>query len=209
MEIKQVKITDLKFAEYNPRKITEKQVEDLKKSIQDFGVVEPVVVNCNPERMNTIVGGHMRVRILSMLGFTEVPVVYVDLTLEREKELNIRLNKNTGSFDFDILANQFKEDDLINWGFTQAELGIGDYGKDEIDRDNLADTMNSYLAGNIKQVVLYFDNNEFENVMAFLEKFMADHGLKSHTECFMRLKQLYESQEYVVAENNENTGTQK
>ena len=131
MEIKKVPIQDLKFADYNPRNITEKQVEDLKASISKFGIVEPVVVNSNPERMNVIVGGHQRTRILQILGYKEVPVFYVNLDLEHEKELNVRLNKNTGEWDWEKLANEFPVENLKEFGFTDFELGLGvDDGKD-------------------------------------------------------------------------------
>ena len=58
------------------------------------------------------------------LGIKDIPVVYVDLDLEQEKELNIRLNKNMGKFDYDILANNFDTEDLFNWGFEDWELGV-------------------------------------------------------------------------------------
>jgi hypothetical protein len=122
MNITQVPIKDLKFADYNPRKITEKQVEELKKSVDNFGMVEPIVVNNNPESMNTIIGGHQRVLILEMLGQKDVPVVYIDLSLEKEKELNIRLNKSGGEWDFDKLANEFDMGNLLSFGFNEGEL---------------------------------------------------------------------------------------
>jgi len=122
MNIVQVPIADLKFADYNPRKITEKQINDLKASIEKFGMVEPVVVNNYPERLNTIIGGHQRVRVCEMLGMKEVPVIYVTLDFARERELNIRLNQNGGDFDMDMLANQFEEWELMAWGFSDYAL---------------------------------------------------------------------------------------
>lgn len=192
MEIKKVPIADLKFADYNPRNITEKQVADLKSSIEKFGVVEPVVANSNPERMNVIVGGHQRTRILQMLGYAEVPVVYVNLDLEKEKELNIRLNKNTGEWDWEKLANEFNVDDLISFGFSKAEFGMSDTGKDDIDTDNLGNAMDSYLDGNIRQIVLYFGKEEYEPILARLDKVMAAEGVESHTEAFLKILQHYE-----------------
>lgn len=193
MKITIVPIGDLKMADYNPRLITEKQVADLKASIETFGIVEPVVVNNNPERMNIIVGGHQRVSILKMLDFKEVPVVYVNLTLEKEKELNVRLNKNTGEFDWDKLANEFDTDALIDWGFTEGELGMGSQGKDEIETDNLANSLDSYLEGNIRQIVLYFKKEEYEGVLNRLEKVMVDEKVESHTEAFIKILSEYEN----------------
>jgi ParB-like chromosome segregation protein Spo0J len=126
MKIVKRKISDLKKADYNPRKITEKQFDDIKKSIEKFGFVEPIVININPSRMNVIIGGHQRFEVAKKLKYKEVDCVELDLTLEQEKELNIRLNKNTGDFDFDILGNYFDVDDLIDYGFNPLELGLVD-----------------------------------------------------------------------------------
>jgi ParB-like chromosome segregation protein Spo0J len=125
MKIVTIKIADLKAAEYNPRQISEEQFTQLKKSIEGFGAVEPIVINKNIKRKNVVVGGHQRLKVMKALGWEEVPCVEVDLPLAREKELNIRLNKNTGEFDFDILANEFDIEDLIEWGFSENELELG------------------------------------------------------------------------------------
>jgi 16S rRNA G966 N2-methylase RsmD len=116
MKIEKKFLKDLKPAEYNPRKANAKQEGHLKASLEKFGVVEPVIVNCNKDRENIIVGGHFRVRELKKLGYKEVDCVIVDLSLEDEKELNIRLNANTGDFDWDILANEFEDFELVEWG---------------------------------------------------------------------------------------------
>lgn len=192
MNIVNIKIEELKFADYNPRQISEKQVEELKKSIENFGVVEPIVVNENPDRKNIIVGGHQRVRILQMLGHTEVPVFYVNLDEIREKELNIRLNKNTGNWDWEKLGNVFDVDSLLEWGFTEGELGLGD-AKDEVDTDNLGASLDSYLDGNIRQVVLYFKKDEYEDVLKRLETVMEEQGVDSHSLAFLKLLEYYES----------------
>jgi DNA modification methylase len=63
------------------------------------------------------------------MGNSTIPTVELNLTLEKEKELNVRLNKNTGQFDMDMLANHFETDDLIEWGFSEGEL----VGFDEVD----------------------------------------------------------------------------
>lgn len=123
-KMEMVKIDDLKFADYNPRKLGHKDKLELKKSIEKFGVVSPAVVNNNPERFNIIIGGHQRVKVCRELGHTEFPVIYLNLELEKEKELNIRLNKNQGEFDPNSLHSFFKKEELIDFGFTEKELGF-------------------------------------------------------------------------------------
>jgi len=123
MEIVDVKIEELKEAEYNPRKMSEKQVSDLTESITSFGLVDPIIVNSHPDRYNIVIGGHQRLKIARMLGFATVPVHYVGLELERERELNLRLNKNVGDWDLDVLAN-FDMDELEKVGFNSNDLNL-------------------------------------------------------------------------------------
>lgn len=122
MKIVMKRIYDLKPAKYNPRRLTKKQKSDLEKSIRKFGVVDPAIVNTYKGRENVIVGGHQRIKVAMEMGMTEFPCVEVSLNRDQERELNIRLNKNSGEWNFDDLANLFEIDELIEWGFTEEEL---------------------------------------------------------------------------------------
>ena len=124
MKITLIEINSLNPAEYNPRQISNKQYEDLKASMEKFGCVDPIIININPERLNVVVGGHQRLRILRELGAEKVPTVSVNLSEEDERELNIRLNKSGGTFDMDILANEFDIVDLKEWGFKDIDFGL-------------------------------------------------------------------------------------
>ena len=125
-KIVQRDINSLIFAEYNPRQLTKDQYQHLKDSIERFGLVDPIIVNKNKDRKNIIVGGHQRVRVAKDMKIEKVPVVEVDLSYDRERELNVRLNKNVGEWDFDILANVFELEELDDWGFSEKELKIFD-----------------------------------------------------------------------------------
>ena len=124
IKIESRKLFTLEFAEYNPRTISKKQFKDLKKSITEFGIVAPIVVNINKDRENVIVGGHQRVRALQYLGHESVLCALVDLPLQEEMKLNLRLNKNGGKFDDDMLINYFDEEVLFEVGFTANDLDI-------------------------------------------------------------------------------------
>lgn len=124
MEIVNVKIADLVMADYNPRQWSERDREDLKASLSKFGFVDPVIVNSIKKRKNVVVGGHFRTAMWKELGHDTVPCVFLKLTLEQEKELNIRLNKNTGSFDYKLLEEHFAVEDLLSFGFEEHEFGI-------------------------------------------------------------------------------------
>jgi ParB-like chromosome segregation protein Spo0J len=91
------------MAEYNPRQLTKDQYAQLKDSLTRFGLVDPLIINKNKQRKNILVGGHQRLRIATDLGIKKIPCVEVDLPLDKEKELNIRLNKNVGEWDYDSL----------------------------------------------------------------------------------------------------------
>jgi DNA modification methylase len=122
MDIKQHNINDLVFAEYNPRQLTKDQYKNLKDSIKRFGLVDPIIINTNKDRENIVIGGHQRLKIAKDLNIDKIPCVELDLTIDQEKELNVRLNKNTGEWDWDALGNYFDVESLIDWGFTNEEL---------------------------------------------------------------------------------------
>tara|TARA_Y100001963_G_scaffold109154_1_gene150871 strand:- start:20 stop:511 length:492 start_codon:yes stop_codon:yes gene_type:complete len=133
MKIELIKIDKLKPARYNPRQISTKQYKDLKESIVSFGLVDPIIVN----KDMTVIGGHQRLKICKELTFIDIDCVILDLSKEQERELNIRLNKNTGDFDMDILANEFDIDELVDWGFKHIDL---DVNIDKIVDDNIDDS---------------------------------------------------------------------
>lgn len=136
MEIQTVDIHSLKPAEYNPRRMSEKQAKDLEDSLKEFKFAEPIVVNKHKGRENVIVGGHQRWYAAIKLEHQTIPVVYVDLPLEKEKRLNIRLNRNLGSWDYGLLAEHYEADDLIGLGFESPEVDkIFDMKDDDDDFD--------------------------------------------------------------------------
>ena len=122
IKITQVKISDLKPAIYNPRKHTDTQLRQIKQSIQAFGIVDPIIANSAKERNNIVIGGHLRLKAMIQLGYKEAPVVYVNIPeIEKERELNIRLNFHRGEFDMDLLAD-FDNSMLTKIGFDDLEL---------------------------------------------------------------------------------------
>ena len=115
-------VKELNPAPYNPRKWSEEAIAQLTESIKSFGLVDPILVNSSPDRKNVVIGGHFRLKVAKDLGIKEVPVVYVYIPdIEREKELNIRLNKNLGDWDFEMLS-EFDETLLSTIGFDSQEL---------------------------------------------------------------------------------------
>lgn len=122
LKIEHVKISKLKAATYNPRTWSEETKKQLTESISQFGLVDPLLVNGAENRKNIVIGGHFRLHIARELGYKEVPVVYLDIPDEaREKELNLRLNKALGEWDWSMLS-EFDESLLTDVGFSSEEL---------------------------------------------------------------------------------------
>ncbi|HSQ97090.1 MAG TPA: site-specific DNA-methyltransferase [Rickettsiales bacterium] len=139
MKIETKKLTDLIPSEYNPRKASKQQEKALSESLQKYGCVEPIIVNENPDRQNIIIGGHFRVRELIKLHIEEVECVIVNLNLEQERELNIRLNSNTGEWNFDLLLSNFNISDLESWGFNNEQLDKLEFKTEENKVDEMVD----------------------------------------------------------------------
>lgn len=122
LKIVQVGVHELKPATYNPRKWTDEAISGLKESISRFGLVDPILVNRADNRKNIVIGGHFRLKVAKDLGYKEVPVVYLNIPdINKEKELNIRLNKNLGDWDINLLAD-FDESFLSELGFSSEDL---------------------------------------------------------------------------------------
>ena len=154
MIIEKKKISDLIPAPYNPRQSTAKQEEQLKASLIKFGLVEPIIFN---KQTGYIVGGHFRVRELKKLGIKEVECVIVDLNEEDEKELNIRLNANTGGWDWDNLANNWDVEQLSDWG-----LDVPDFEEvEEVEEEDKEEVMS---------ISLKYEENEYWKIKEQLSK---------------------------------------
>ena len=129
MEFKKLKIETLKPAGYNPRKDLkpgDKEYEKIKNSINEFGYVDPIIVN----KDLTIIGGHQRLKVLKDLGFTEVDCVVIEIDKTKEKALNIALNKVTGSWNEQLLAELIK--DLQDSDFDVSLTGFDPPEIDEL-----------------------------------------------------------------------------
>lgn len=118
-EIKSLK--DIRPYEKNPRVITEQGLKQLGESFNELGIACPININQD----GTILSGHARYQQLKSEGATEVDCYVPDrmLTPKQEEAVIIRMNKNVaGTWDFDILANEFEMTDLVEWGFTEIDL---------------------------------------------------------------------------------------
>lgn len=121
--IKMVDINLLKMAEYNPRKeLDGKTFEKLKKSFQEFGQAQPIIINSD----YTVIAGHQRLKVMKSLKYTEAECKVLNLTKEKEKALNLALNKIQGEWDLDklsvVIGELFDEDLTEFTGFDEKEI---------------------------------------------------------------------------------------
>ena len=154
MNIQKIPAAKLKAAAYNPRKDLKPgdvEYEKLRRSIEEFGYVEPVIWN---ERTGNIVGGHQRFKVLAALGYDEVDCVVVDLDEQREKALNVALNKISGEFDIPLLTDLLR--DLSDDGFDASLTGF--------DAAEMEDLFKEKTSGKVKE-----DNFDADKAMAEIE----------------------------------------
>lgn len=159
------KLSDLIDWQKNPRQLSKHDAEHIQRSLEKFGVADPLVINLD----NTIIGGHQRKRILKMINDpdyeVDVRVPERQLTDEEVAELNIRLNKNTGNWEWDILANEFEMDDLLDWGFSEEEL----FGEEFYDEKELEELDIDLIEEKPFWVVMRFDVSQIPDVLSKMD----------------------------------------
>jgi len=159
-KIEKRKLADLKPHPKNPRQFTDKGMKDLENSINSIGFMQPININQD----GTILSGHARAMKLKQMGEIEVDVYVPDrlLTPKQEEEVLVRANANTaGQWDFDILANEFENFELEEWGMNipqienMPDLSILD------DNDN-DDKLNELADGVKKAIMIEFEPDHYQ-----------------------------------------------
>jgi len=170
----------LRPAPYNPRqelKPGDPRYRKLRRSLERFGLVEPLVWN---QRTGHVVGGHQRLKILRDLGWREVPVSVVDLDPDRERALNVMLNNRMAQSDWDLeqlrqVLEELAESPqvaLADTGFTAGEL--------EMLRYRLEPLQTPHEAAPGLEVVLCLTEEQLETVRPELDALIERHGLVCH-----------------------------
>lgn len=183
MNLIKKKMNELKEAKYNPRKkLTpeDKEYQNIKRSIDEFGYIEPIIIN----KDNTIIGGHQRYNVLSSLGYEEIDVIQIDVDKNKEKALNIALNKITGKWNDELLNNLLEElnnndFDISLTGFDEfnfnidldIDLGTSEYKENERERTNNAYNLELYddsmVDGKYQMPIINNDNYIPKDVIGF------------------------------------------
>ena len=179
--VKKVKITEVKKNPANPRLIKDYKYKKLVKSLKDFPQMlelRPIVVD---ERM-VILGGNMRHRASIDAGLSEIWIkVAENLTEEQKKEFIIKDNSNFGEWDWDLLANEWDINALNDWGLDLPAVYFDNDEEPEFDQEELDEDLDKYINSNIKQIVLYYNTQDYEKMQEKLEKLKESEGVDDNS----------------------------
>jgi len=198
MKVVEKNVADIIPANYNPREITKKQFAEIKESVDKFGLVDPLIVNIHPNRKNILVGGHQRLQVIIDMGLKTAPCVEVNLDEKQEKELNIRLNKNQGQWNFDNLANFFDVDNLVDWGFDSKELNFSNVAElnetmSAVDNEFTGEG-DDFLPSQVRMVQLFLSSETEPIFRTQIEKLKQVYNSENITDAVMTaVKNEYES----------------
>jgi hypothetical protein len=161
IEIKVVKINEIKSNPNNPRIIKDDKFKKLVESIKGF----PEMANVRPIIVNTdmiVLGGNMRLKAMREAGWKEAPIQIVNWDEQKQKEFIVKDNVGFGEWDWDDLANNWDAEELTEWGLNIPNWSLGhdinSMSENELD---LTEEFNAVgLAADIQRVVFIFDNKE-------------------------------------------------
>ena len=203
MKIEQVDVDSLNPASYNPRSIDAEEMASLKRSLKQFGFVDPAIIR---KKDKMIIGGHQRVAAAKELGFETVPVIIMDVTANDAKLLNVALNKISGDWDDIKLANLLKElkydssvDELLT-GFSEEELDtlLWDLGQDDLDEElreedpDKLDTPEVYDERDVRVIVLSYPLEAYEAIVDRLDALVKELDSESYSEVVAHLLDKHE-----------------
>ena len=179
--VKKVKISEVKKNPANPRLIKDYKYNKLVKSLKDFPQMlelRPIVV----DKDMVILGGNMRYRASVDAGLNEVWIKIADnLTEKQKKEFIIKDNSNFGEWDWDMLANEWDIQSLNDWGLDLPAVYFDNDEEPQFDQEELDEDLDKYINNNIKQIVLYYNTEDYETMQEKLEKLKESEGVDDNS----------------------------
>ena len=164
----------------NPRLIRDDKFKKLVKSIIEFPEMlelRPIVV----DEKNVILGGNMRYKACQQIGLKEVYIIKAkNLTEEQLQQFVIKDNVGFGEWDWDILANTWKPEELKEWGLDvwQPEEDISN--NTDYTNNSLDEKLNRFLDAKIKNITIPFENEEFDDIVDRLEVLLSKYGCEDY-----------------------------
>lgn len=180
-KIEYVGINKIKPHAQNPRIIKDGKFKQLVQSIKelpDMLEMRPIIVNED----YVILGGNMRWKACKEAGLKEVPIMIARWSEKQQKEFTIKDNVSFGEWDWDMLANQWEQDNLLEWGLDFPHFNT----EHEVEAKGrmlatLDEKMDTYLNASIKQVVLYYDFQEYEKIIEMMTKVAQENNLEDNS----------------------------
>jgi hypothetical protein len=162
-------LKEVKLNPKNPRTINKRQFEALKQSILN----SPKVLELSPLILNEdhiVLGGNMRLKAITELGFTEVPCIIVSgLSDEKQKELVIKDNINYGDWDWNVLIDEWTIPVLTDMGLTLPKLFIETNETRGQDRTTIKEQFETWMNAEKQQIKLFYDHQTYDYVMEYLK----------------------------------------
>jgi ParB-like chromosome segregation protein Spo0J len=174
MEIKTVKLSEVKSNPNNPRIIKDDKFGKLVKSIKEFPKmleIRPIVVNADM----IVLGGNMRLKACKEAGLKEVPVIFAhDLTEDEQKQFIIKDNVGFGEWDWDMLANEWEPELLEDWGL-EVWKPAPEIDYSILDDENVEEELGDMADGVRKAIQIEFEPEHYEEAFE-LVKFWREQG---------------------------------
>lgn len=202
-QMKSVKVKDIKFDFANPNSMTEAQLDALRFSIKKFGQLKPPVI----DQTMTVCDGEHGVKAYIAEGMEDITVIQVECTPDERRLIRQTMNKLHGTHDH--VKDLAEYDALVKAGLL-TELGslLARDEKDfqklleqqekqltrgiEVDKNPMSGKLDAYLYGAIRQVLLYFDQKQYDEVMGKLEMLRQKFAVDNNSDVFLKLVKFYE-----------------
>lgn len=208
MKIKWVPIESVKKNPRNPRAISERKMEELMRSIKEFPKMleyRPIIAD---RKTGYIVGGNQRHAACLLLGWTEIPVAYIDdMDDKKIREFMLKDNMQFGEWDFTKLKEFYSQEQLLTWGledakyvsffdnFDEAKHTTDEPGDPDTGVSTKADPQDQYDKNVIKKIVFNLSAEEYDEAVAKLAEFNRSHGFEDNTQALLLLLDLHKRHE--------------
>jgi hypothetical protein len=199
--LQSITVNDIKFDETNPNVLTPEQMVALKDTIKKFGFLAPVILNKKLE----VIDGEHRVTVYKELKKETIPAYVIDVDTIDKKILRQLMNKLRGEHDpfkdkeeFKMIYDAGRLNDFTNL----LAVNIADFDKvinppsnrydDDRESEATHKTAENYLTGTIKQMILFFSNDDYNNIIPKFDKYMEQLNIDNHTDLIMEFFKEYE-----------------
>ena len=198
--LQNITVNDIKFDETNPNVLTPEQMVALKDTIKKFGFLSPVILNKKLE----VIDGEHRVTVYKDLKRQTIPAYVIDVDTIDKKILRQLMNKLRGEHDplkdkeeFKMINDAGRLNDFTNL----LALNIADFDKvinptpnnENRESEKVEISQENYLSGTIKQMILFFSNEDYEKIMPKFDKHMKALNVDNHTDLIMEFFKEYEA----------------